>query len=105
MHALFCDEFTLLKTTKSVNVEASELKKFTRSEMKIANLLKCKENNAAKSARSVNVRKTALLRLKRLIIVQQLSKSRYFRDRKIRYNKFKTRTVMRNTAPCFIIAM
>ena len=48
MHALFCDRFTLLKTTKSVDVEASELKKLARSEMKITNLLNYKENNACK---------------------------------------------------------
>ena len=48
MYALFCDKFTLFKKTKSVNVEASELKKLTRSGMKITNLLKCKENNARK---------------------------------------------------------
>ena len=38
----------MLKTTKSVNVEASELKKLTRSEMKITNLLNYKENNSCK---------------------------------------------------------
>ena len=38
----------MLKTRKSVNVEASELKKLTRSGMKITNLLKCKENSARK---------------------------------------------------------
>ena len=48
MHALSCDKFMLLKTTKSVNVEASELKKLTRQGMKITNLRKCKESNTSK---------------------------------------------------------
>ena len=48
MRALFCDKFTLLKTTKTVNVEGSELKNLTRQGMKITNLLKCKGNNACK---------------------------------------------------------
>ena len=48
MHALFCDKFTLLITTKVLNVEASELKKLMRQGMEKTNLLKCKEKYACK---------------------------------------------------------
>ena len=75
MRALFHDKLTLLITTKSVDVEASELKRLMRQGMKITNLMNAKKIMLAKLARSVNVRKTALLRLKRLIINQHLNKS------------------------------